>query len=111
MTRTGSQTWARVYNRDRCRGERVARTRAGRRPASVFVVRESQSAAEAVAHQTLRAVEGEPFDTPALEDPRCAPELRRVWQLLGSAVDHAAGQVTFQRLVEEGDEKEQMWYI
>src|SRR3954467_12779747 len=38
----------------------------------------------------LRAVHGEVFDTPALSDPNCAPELRNAWQKLKADVDQAA---------------------
>jgi len=59
----------------------------------------------------LRAVHGEVFDTPALTDANCAPELRRAWQRLKSAVDEAANKITFQQLVDETAEKEKMYYI
>jgi Rrf2 family protein len=59
----------------------------------------------------LRAVHGEVFDTPALTDTNCAPELRRAWQRLKSAVDEAADKITFQQLVDETAEKEKMYYI
>jgi Rrf2 family protein len=59
----------------------------------------------------LRAVHGEVFDTPALTDTNCAPELRRAWQRLKSAVDEAANKITFQQLVDESAEKEKMYYI
>ena len=59
----------------------------------------------------LRAVHGEVFDTPALTDANCAPELRRAWQRLKSAVDEAADKITFQQLVDETAEKEKMYYI
>jgi Rrf2 family protein len=59
----------------------------------------------------LRAVHGEVFDTPALTDANCAPELRRAWQRLKSAVDEAADKITFQQLLDESAEKEKMYYI
>jgi Rrf2 family transcriptional regulator, cysteine metabolism repressor len=59
----------------------------------------------------LRAVHGEVFDTPALSDPNCAPELRGAWLRLKSAVDEAADKITFQQLLDEGAEKEKMYYI
>ena len=59
----------------------------------------------------LRAVHGEVFDTPALSDTNCAPELRAAWQRLKSAVDSAADKITFQQLLDEGAEKEKMYYI
>ena len=59
----------------------------------------------------LRAVHGEVFDTPALTDANCAPELRRAWQRLKSALDEAADKITFQQLLDESTEKEKMYYI
>jgi DNA-binding IscR family transcriptional regulator len=46
-----------------------------------------------------------------LTDANCAPELRRAWQRLKSAVDEAADKITFQQLVDENAEKEKMYYI
>ena len=59
----------------------------------------------------LRAVHGEVFDTPALSDKNCAPELRSAWQRLKAAADTAADSITFQKLLDEGGEKEKMYYI
>jgi len=59
----------------------------------------------------LRAVHGSVFDTPALSDPDCPPELRRAWQRLQKAAEAAADAITFQKLMEEGSEKEKMYYI
>src|SRR5205823_7500760 len=49
----------------------------------------------------LRAVHGTVFDTPALSDSDCPPELRRAWQRLQRTLDNAAGEITFQKLLEE----------
>ena len=59
----------------------------------------------------LRAVHGEVFDTPALADPKCPPELRRAWQQLKTSMDDTANRITFQRLLDESAEKEKMYYI
>lgn len=59
----------------------------------------------------LQAVEGAVFDTPALNDRDCPPELRRAWQRLRQALDAVAQATTFQRLAEEGADKERMYYI
>jgi Rrf2 family protein len=67
--------------------------------------------AEITLGDVLRAVHGEVFDTPALGDSNCAPELRSAWQRLKSAVDNAADKITFQQLLDEGAEKEKMYYI
>ena len=59
----------------------------------------------------LRAIHGTLFDSPALSDPDCPPELRRAWARLQESVDTAAGAITFQGLMEERTEKEKMYYI
>ena len=59
----------------------------------------------------LRAVHGEVFDTPALTDPDCPPELRRAWRRLQQTMKTAADGISFQQLLEESTEKEKMYYI
>ena len=59
----------------------------------------------------LRAVQGEVFDTPALGDANCPPELRNAWQKLKTAVDDAANRIDFQQLLDEVSAKEKMYYI
>jgi len=59
----------------------------------------------------LRAVDGEVFDTPALSDTNCPPELRKAWERLKATVDQTADKITFQQLLDDGAEKEKMYYI
>jgi Rrf2 family protein len=59
----------------------------------------------------LRAAHGEVFDTPALSDETCPPELLRAWRRLKADVDAAADKITFQQLLDESAEKEKMYYI
>ena len=59
----------------------------------------------------LRAVQGPVFDTPALSDSHCPPELRRAWRKLQQALEDTADAITFLQLLEEGAEKEKMYYI
>lgn len=59
----------------------------------------------------LRSVHGQVFDTPALSDPNCAPELRRAWARLRDAMEATADETTFQQLIEEASAKEKMYYI
>jgi Rrf2 family protein len=59
----------------------------------------------------LRCVHGEVFDSPALSDANCPPELRRAWEKFRSDVEAAADRVNFQKLLEESTEKEKMYYI
>ena len=59
----------------------------------------------------LRAVHGEVFDSPALTDGQCPPELRAAWKKLQQAVNTAADAITFQQLLDEGADKREMYYI
>ena len=61
--------------------------------------------------QVLKAMHGQVFDTPALTDQTCPPELRHAWQALQRTLDRAADAITFQELMEQGGEKEKMYYI
>jgi len=67
--------------------------------------------AEITLGDVLRCVHGQVFDTPALSDENCPPELRRAWERLRQSMETAVDSITFQRLVEEGAEKEKMYYI
>jgi len=59
----------------------------------------------------VRAIHGSIFDTPALSDSECPPELRRAWQRLQTAVESAADSISFQQLLDEGVDKAKMYYI
>jgi Rrf2 family protein len=59
----------------------------------------------------LRSVHGAVFDTPALGDSACPPELRRAWQRLQRTLDTEADAITFQQLLDERAEKDKMYYI
>ena len=67
--------------------------------------------AEITLGDVLRCVHGEVFDTPALSDPKCPPELRRAWKKLQGAASATSDAITFQQLLEESSEKEKMYYI
>lgn len=67
--------------------------------------------AEITLGDVLRAVHGTVLDSPALRDSDCPPELRRAWQRLQRSLEAAASEITFQQLLEEGAEKEKMYYI
>ncbi len=59
----------------------------------------------------VRSVHGQGFDTPAIHDPQCPPELRGAWRQLQSAIDNAFDSVNFQQLLEAGSDKDRMYYI
>lgn len=59
----------------------------------------------------LRCIHGGIFDSPALADVHCPPELRWSWKKLQTTLDETANQITFQQLVDQGSAKEKMYYI
>jgi Rrf2 family protein len=59
----------------------------------------------------LRAVHGAVFDTPALNENGCPPELQRAWKKLRLTLETTAASITFQQLLEESSAKEKMYYI
>lgn len=67
--------------------------------------------AEITLGDVLRAIHGQVFDTPALNDQSCPPELRNAWKTLQAALDQTANEITFQRLLDEAGAKEKMYYI
>jgi Rrf2 family protein len=89
------------------KGQGIARSVRGKEGGYLL----ARTPSEITVGDVLRAVHGEVFDTPALSDPNCPSELRHAWQRIKSAVDTAADKTTFQQLLEEGAEKEKMYYI
>lgn len=71
----------------------------------------ARAPAEITLGDVLRCVHGQVFDSPALSDPQCPPELRNAWQRLQQSVDSAADKINFQQLLDEGASKEKMYYI
>jgi Rrf2 family transcriptional regulator, cysteine metabolism repressor len=67
--------------------------------------------AEITLADVLRAIHGQVFDSPALGEKECAPELRNAWRRLQAKLDETASAVTFQSLLDEGVAKEKMYYI
>lgn len=67
--------------------------------------------AEITMGDVLRAIHGEVFDSPALSDAQCPPELREAWKKLQRALDQTADSINFQQLLEDGSAKEKMYYI
>jgi Rrf2 family protein len=71
----------------------------------------AKTPAEITLGDILRAVHGEVFDTPALSDPECSPELKSAWGQLKRDIEIAADRITFQQLLDLGTDKEKMYYI
>ena len=59
----------------------------------------------------IQAVHGVVFDSPAIDDVKCAQELRDAWAILRDKVETAAASVSFQQLLETGAKKAEMYYI
>jgi Rrf2 family protein len=59
----------------------------------------------------IRCVHGEVFDSPAINDPQCPPELRKIWKNLQKTLDDSTNSISFQDLLEESMNKEKMYYI
>ena len=49
----------------------------------------------------IRCIHGPLFDSPALSDPQCPPELKAVWVRLGQAVELEASSINFQQLADQ----------
>ena len=67
--------------------------------------------AELTLGDVLRAIHGQVFDSPALADAECPVELRNAWKRLQGTLEETAGSITFQQLLDEGAEKQKMYYI
>jgi Rrf2 family cysteine metabolism transcriptional repressor len=67
--------------------------------------------AEITMGDVLRCIHGQVFDSPALGDNDCPPELRNAWGTLQKCLNDAADSITFQQLVEQSAAKGKMYYI
>jgi len=60
----------------------------------------------------LRAIHGDVFETPALnDDSECPPELKQAWKRVQQATKRAADSITFQQLADENGDRHKMYYI
>lgn len=71
----------------------------------------ARSPVEITFGDVLRSVHGQVFDAPALSSADCPAELRSAWKRLQTTLDETADAITFQQLLEEGLDKEKMYYI
>ena len=71
----------------------------------------ARSPAQISLGDVLRAVHGSVFDTSALSDRDCPPELKRAWERLQQSAQAAADAIDFQQLLDESSEKQRMYYI
>jgi Rrf2 family protein len=59
----------------------------------------------------LHAIHGPLFDSPAFTDPTCPSELRACWQRLREVVESEGAKINFQKILEETNDRERMFYI
>ena len=71
----------------------------------------ARAPAEISLGEVLRAIHGNVFDSPALSDPQCPPELRAAWRKMQNALDETADSISFQQLLDASVGKEKMYYI
>jgi Rrf2 family protein len=71
----------------------------------------SRPPAEISLGDILRCVHGNLFDTPALTNPQCPPELRESWGRLQFEVEQAANRIHFQQILDTGADRARMFYI
>lgn len=71
----------------------------------------ARAPSEVTMADVIRCAHGILFDSPALSDPMCPPELRAAWLKLQQAVEDTAGSITFQKLLDQGADKGKMYYI
>jgi Rrf2 family transcriptional regulator, cysteine metabolism repressor len=71
----------------------------------------ARAPAEISIGEVLRAIHGNVFDSPALSDPQCPPELRAAWEKMQNALDDTADGINFQQLLDASVGKEKMYYI
>jgi Rrf2 family protein len=59
----------------------------------------------------VRCVDCNGFDTPAIHDAQCPPELKAAWCRVQKAIHAAFDSVNFQQLADEAAERAKMYYI
>ena len=67
--------------------------------------------AEITLGEVLRAIHGQVFDSPALQNTECPPELREAWANIQKATQSAADSINFQKLLDQCSERQKMYYI
>lgn len=61
--------------------------------------------------EVLRAIHGHVYEPPAIDDPKCPPELREAWTGLKQTAEAAADAIDFQTLLDKSDRRARMYYI
>jgi Rrf2 family protein len=89
------------------KSQRIVRSQRGKEGGYLL----ARPPAEISLGDVLRCVHGQVFDTPALNDPSCPPELRNAWRSLQSTLNTFADDISFQDLLDEAVSREKMYYI
>lgn len=71
----------------------------------------ARPATEITLGDIVRCVHGQAFDTSAIHDTQCPPELNRAWHRVQDAINAALDAVNFQQLADEASDKDRMYYI
>jgi Rrf2 family protein len=89
------------------KAQRIVRSRRGKEGGYQL----ARPAAEITLGDIVRCMHGTAFDTPAMHDAHCPPELQKAWRRIQESVGAALDAVNFHQLAEDGSEKEKMYYI
>ena len=89
------------------KAQRIVRSRRGKEGGYQL----ARPAAEITLGDIVRCMHGTAFDTPAMHDPKCPPELHKAWRRIQESVGSALDSVNFHQLAEDGAEKDKMYYI
>lgn len=89
------------------KAQRIVRSRRGKEGGYQL----ARPAAEITLGDIVRCMHGTAFDTPAMHDPKCPPELNKAWRRIQDSVGAALDSVNFHQLAEDGSEKDKMYYI
>ncbi len=71
----------------------------------------ARSPSEITLADVIHAVHGKIFDSSALMDSQCPEALRQAWIRLQKTLDDTAGEMNFQKLLDDSDIRGKMYYI
>lgn len=71
----------------------------------------AKPAAEITLGDIVRCVHGQAFDTPAIQDAHCPPELKAAWRSVRDAINASLDAINFQKLADDSSDKAKMYYI
>lgn len=89
------------------KAQRIVRSQRGKSGGYLL----ARPASEITLGDVIRCVHGQAFDTPAIHDPECPPELQNAWRRVQTTVNAALDSIHFQQLADENADKDKMYYI